>query len=84
MPCNFIQIFEKASKKNNNTNLSVTIGYNVLDKYLMKLKKIFQLYFSLVEYLIKYCNIYYEVTPRDVKKLAYDCATRYNIPMPKS
>jgi len=24
------------------------------------------------------------VTPRDVKKLAYDCATRYNIPMPKS
>lgn len=38
----------------------------------------------LVSYIIKCCQIYYGLMPKDVRKLAYDCALKYNISMPKS
>ncbi|CAG4983519.1 unnamed protein product [Parnassius apollo] len=38
----------------------------------------------LVSYLIKSSQIYYGLTPKDVRQLAFSCALKYNIVMPQS
>lgn len=38
----------------------------------------------LVQYLIKCSHIYYGLTPKDVRQLAFACAVKYNIGMPQS
>ncbi|XP_066583775.1 tigger transposable element-derived protein 6-like [Prorops nasuta] len=58
---------------------SVTIGYRpnrqVFDKQQEKI---------LTDYIIKCSQIYYGLTPEDIRKIAYECALKYHIEMPQS
>jgi len=69
----------KAILESGNSIASLTVGYK-------KNRQIFtdEQEVILVNYLIKCCQIYYGLTPKDVRRLAYDCACKYNIPVPKS
>lgn len=73
---------EKKRKETLNREASVeflTVGYKKNRQVFNKEQETI-----LVNYIPKCCQVYYELMPKDVRKLAYGCAFKYNISVPQS
>jgi len=69
----------KAILESGNSIAFLTVGYKKNRQVFTDEQEVI-----LVNYLIKCCQIYHGLTPKDVRRLAYDCACKHNIPVPKS
>lgn len=70
---------KKAAKEDGKPESSIIVGYRPNRQVFNQEQE-----GILVKYLIKCSNIYYGLTPKDVRKLAYGCASKYKISMPES
>lgn len=69
----------KRQKENAEANEIVTMGYNPVKKVFSDEQET-----EMANYLITTANIYYGLTPKEVRRLAYDLAVRYNLKRPES